>query len=96
MASYRQTVLTAFQEVEDNLVAQSMLNQEAELQAAALAAAERSETITFNQYQAGVVSYINVLVAQNSRIAAQNTLWAVKNRQYISNVALIVAIGGQW
>ncbi len=96
VASYRQTVLTAFQEVEDNLVAQSMLNQEAELQAAALAAAERSETITFNQYQAGVVSYINVLVAQNSRIAAQNTLWAVKNRQYISNVALIVAIGGQW
>ena len=96
VASYRQIVLAAFQEVEDNLAAQSMLSQEAEFQKAALDAAVRSETITLNQYQAGVVSYINVLVAQNSRIAAQNTLWTVKNRQYMSSVALITAIGGQW
>ncbi|MBS1186848.1 MAG: oprM 2 [Burkholderiaceae bacterium] len=96
VASYRKTVLTAFQEVEDNLSAQTMLKQQAELQEAALAAAKRSEEITLNQYNAGVVGYINVLTAQNSRITAENTLWTVKNRQYIANVALIAAIGGQW
>lgn len=96
VASYRKVVLSAFQEVEDNLSAQTMLKQQADLQEAALAAAKRSEQITLNQYNAGVVSYLNVLVAQNSRITAENTLWTVKNRQYIANVALIAAIGGQW
>lgn len=96
VASYRQTVLAAFQSVEDNLAAQALLQQEAEHQSAALAAAVRAETITLNQYRAGTVSYINVLSAQNSRISAENNLWNVKNRQYSSSVALISAIGGSW
>ncbi|OHX10332.1 RND transporter [Chromobacterium sphagni] len=96
VASYRQTVLAAFQGVEDNLSAQSLLQQEADMQAAALNAAARAETITLNQYQAGTVAYLNVLSAQNSRINAENNLWNVKNRQYASSVALIAALGGSW
>jgi NodT family efflux transporter outer membrane factor (OMF) lipoprotein len=96
VASYRFTVLAAFQAVEDNLAAQSMLDQEAELQTAALAAARRSETITMNQYRAGIVDYITVLTVQNTRLIAENNLWTIKNRQYVSSVALIAAIGGQW
>ena len=96
VASYRQVVLTALQEVEDTLVAQSHLAQESGLQTDALNAAIRSETITSNQYQVGMVGYINLLSAQNSRITAQNTLWTIKNRQYVNSVSLIVALGGDW
>lgn len=96
VANYRLTVLTAFQSVEDDLAAQAMLDQQAELQTAALTAARRSETITLNQYRAGIVGFIDVLAAQNSRLSAENNLWSVKNRQYINSVALIAAIGGQW
>lgn len=96
VASYRQVVLAAFQAVEDNLAAQAMLDQQAELQSAALAAARRSETITLNQYRAGIVGYIDVLAAQNTRLSAESNLWNVRNRQYVNSVALIAAIGGQW
>jgi NodT family efflux transporter outer membrane factor (OMF) lipoprotein len=96
VATYRQTVLAAFQAVEDNLAGQAMLDQQAELQTAALAAARRSETITLNQYRAGIVGYIDVLAAQNTRLSAESNLWTVKNRQYVNSVALIAAIGGQW
>ena len=96
VASYRFIVLAAFQAVEDNLAAQSMLDQEAELQSAALVAARRSETITRNQYRAGIVDYITVLTAENTRLTAEANLWTIKNRQYVSSVALIAAIGGQW
>jgi NodT family efflux transporter outer membrane factor (OMF) lipoprotein len=96
VASYRQTVLSAFQAVEDNLSAQALLDEEMQYQQAALTAAQRAETIALNQYRAGVVSYLNVLTAQNSRISAENSLWSVKNRQYSASVALIAALGGQW
>jgi outer membrane protein TolC len=96
VASYRQTVLTALQAVEDNLSAQSLLAEQAELQQAALTAAVKAETITLNQYRAGTVGYVNVLAAQNTRILAETTLWNVRNAQYTSSVALITAIGGSW
>ena len=96
VASYRQTVLAALQAVEDNLSAQSLLAQEAELQQAALSSAVQAETIVLNQYRAGTVGYLNVLSAQNTRILAENTLWNVKSSQYSSSIALISAIGGIW
>ncbi len=96
VASYRQTVLAALQGVEDNLSAQSLLKEEADMQRAAVAAAKRAETIAQNQYQAGTVAYLNVLSAQNARIAAENNLWTVVNRQYTGSVALIAALGGRW
>ena len=96
VAAYRQQVLTAFQEVEDYLAAQAMLGDESDMQSAAVAAAIRSETITRNQYRAGVVSYLDLLVAENNRISAENTLWDIRKRQFTSSVGLIAAIGGQW
>lgn len=96
VASYRQTVLAALQGVEDNLSAQSLLKEESGMQTASLAAAKRAETIAMNQYQAGTVAYLNVLSAQNARIAAENNLWTVVNRQYTGSVALIAALGGRW
>ena len=89
-------MLTAFQNVEDNLVAQSLLQQEEKLHDEALTAAKRSEEITKNQYAAGTVSYINVLTAQTTRINAEASLWNVRNRQYTNSVAFIAAIGGSW
>lgn len=96
VAAYRQQVLTAFQEVEDNLAAQAMLGDESGLQTAAVDAALRAETITLNQYRAGTTGYLQLLVAQNNRIAAENTLWEIRKRQFTASVALIAAIGGQW
>jgi Outer membrane protein len=88
--------LAAFQAVEDDLAAQQLLSQEAEQQQRAFLAASRAEQIALNEYRAGTVSYLNVLTAQNSRITAENTLWNVKNRQYVSSVALITSLGGIW
>lgn len=96
VAGYRQTVLTALQTVEDNLSAQSLLAQEAELLQGALDAARQAENIALNQYRAGTIAYLNVLIAQNTRILAETALWNVKNNQYSSSVALISAIGGSW
>ncbi len=96
VAAYRQQVLTAFQEVEDNLAAQSLLSDESHLQTVAVNAARRSETISLNQYRAGIVSYLQLLVAQNNRISAENTLWDIRKRQFTASVSLIAAIGGQW
>ncbi|UTH74042.1 efflux transporter outer membrane subunit [Chromobacterium sp. IIBBL 290-4] len=96
VASYRQTVLAALQGVEDNLSAQSLLKEESDLQSSALSSAKRAETISLNQYKAGTVSYLNVMSAQNTRIAAENNLWNVVNRQYTASVALIAALGGSW
>lgn len=96
VAGYRQTVLSAFQAVEDNLAAQALLAEEYGHQEQALAAARQAEAIALNQYRAGTVSYLSVITAQNTRIAAENTLWDIKNRQYVSSIALIVALGGGW
>ena len=96
VATYKQTVLAAFQNVEDDLIAQRLLAQEEKLQTEALVAAQRSELITKNQYAAGTVSYINVLTAQTTRINAEASLWTIRNRQYANSVAFIAAIGGSW
>ena len=96
VSSYRQTVLAALQAVEDNLSAQSLLAEQAELQQGALTAATRAETIILNQYRAGTVGYLSVLAAQNTRIQAESTLWNVKSSQFSSCVGLISALGGSW
>ena len=65
VASYRETVLTGFQEVEDNLAALRILEEEAQVQDEAVKAAQQSVTLTTNQYKAGTVSYLNVIVSSN-------------------------------
>ncbi|MCG8991325.1 efflux transporter outer membrane subunit [Laribacter hongkongensis] len=95
VAAYQQTVLAAFQAVEDNLSAQAILAEEENRQLAALNAARRAEQIAGNQYQAGTVGYLTVLNAQNQRIQAENALWNSRGRRYQATVGLIAGVGGQ-
>ena len=93
-ASYRQTVLTAFQEVEDQLAALRILASEEEMQVASASAAQLTTQITEHQYQAGVVAYLNVLNAQVVAMSAERTLLDVQLRRLLASIALIKAVGG--
>ena len=96
VASYRQTVLTGFQEVEDNLAALRILEQEARVQDAAVKAAQQFLTVTMNQYQAGTVSYLNVIVAQTATLANERAAVDIAGRRMTATVLLIKALGGGW
>jgi NodT family efflux transporter outer membrane factor (OMF) lipoprotein len=96
LATYRQTVLTAFQEVEDNLAAAAILTQEAAVQGEALAAARQSAAITLNQYQSGTVSYLNVVTAQTTQLTAEQTAVQILGRRLSASVTLLKAAGGDW
>jgi NodT family efflux transporter outer membrane factor (OMF) lipoprotein len=96
VASYRQTVLTAFQEVEDNLAALRILSEEARVQTEAVMAARQATAVTINQYKAGTVSYINVIVIQAAKLASEKTLLDIQSRQLAASVLLIKALGGGW
>ena len=91
VANYRGTVLTAFQEVEDNLVALSLLEQEAAVQAEAVAAARQSVTIATNQYKAGIATYIAVVVLQAGALSNERTELAILARRLSASVGLIDA-----
>ena len=96
VASYRQAVLTAFQQVEDNLAALRILEEEAAVQAEVVAAARRSVELTNNQYQAGVVSFLNVIVTQAALLNAEQNAANVLGRRLNASVALVQALGGGW
>lgn len=95
-ATYRQTVLTALQEVEDNLALAAQLHREVAWQADALAAARETETITEAQYRAGTVSYLNVVTAQATALNAENTLLSLRNRELVALDTLLKNLGGRW
>jgi NodT family efflux transporter outer membrane factor (OMF) lipoprotein len=95
-ASYRQTVLAAFQDVEDNLAAVRILNQESAQQDLAVAAAQRSLNISTNRYKGGVTTYLEVLTAQTALLTNQRTQEDIDTRQFVSSVQLIRALGGGW
>ncbi len=95
-ASYRQTVLTALQEVEDNLTAATALAQEQRLQAEALAAAQRALDVVNNQYRAGTVGYLNVITAQASVLSSQRSLIDVRNRRLVAVNTLLKNVAGNW
>jgi NodT family efflux transporter outer membrane factor (OMF) lipoprotein len=96
VAIYRQTVLTSFREVEDNIAALRILEQEAQVQANAVKAAEESVSLTTNQYKAGVVSYLNVVIAQTAALSNEVTAVNIQNRRLAASVLLIKALGGGW
>jgi outer membrane protein TolC len=96
VASYRQTVLTGFQEVEDNLAALRILEQEANVQAEAVAAAEQSLAVMENQYRAGTVAYLNVIVAQTTVLSAKVNALGILGRRMTAAVLLVKALGGGW
>jgi NodT family efflux transporter outer membrane factor (OMF) lipoprotein len=96
VAAYRQTVLTSFQEVEDNLSALRLLEQEAQLQDEALQASRKSVELTTNQYRSGIVSYLNVIAVQTTALGNERTVLDIQNRRLAASVQLIAALGGDW
>jgi len=96
VATYRQAVLTAFQQVEDNLASLRILSEEITHQAAAVKAAEQSLTLATNRYDLGLDPYLNVLTAQTSLLANQETEVSIRTQQMTASVALIEALGGGW
>jgi len=95
-STYRQTVLTALQEVEDNLILAAQLQQETQLQRESLEAAQRTLEITLDQYRAGTVSYLNVVIAQNTALTSENSLLSTQNRQLAAVNILLKNIAGRW
>jgi NodT family efflux transporter outer membrane factor (OMF) lipoprotein len=96
VATYRQTVLTAFQQVEDDLATLDFLQTEYTQQQQAVADAEKSETLTLNQYKAGIADYASVLTAQTARLNSQITALNVQSQRLTASVDLIDAMGGGW
>jgi NodT family efflux transporter outer membrane factor (OMF) lipoprotein len=96
VANYRQSVLNAFQEVEDNLAALRILDQESATQAEAVAAAQRSLQLSTVRYKQGLVNYLEVLTAQTALLTNQRTQADITTRQFAANVLLIKALGGGW
>ena len=96
VANYRQTALTALQEVEDNLAALRVLGEEAKLQQDSLDAARLSLELTLNQYKAGTVSFLNVVTVQASLLNEERNAVNILNRRLAATVALVRAIGGGW
>jgi NodT family efflux transporter outer membrane factor (OMF) lipoprotein len=96
VASYRGTVLTALQEVEDNLVAAAALHEEEVLQKELVAAAGKTLEVTSNQYAAGTVSYLNVVSAQSAELSAQTSLINLQSRRLAALNTLLKNIAGRW
>ena len=96
VSNYRQTVLTAMQELEDNLVAAAQLAAQTQVQAQALQAAQRNMAITEAQYRAGAVSYLAVVTAQTSELSAERSLIDVQTRRLVAINALLKNLAGRW
>jgi NodT family efflux transporter outer membrane factor (OMF) lipoprotein len=96
IANYRQTVLTGFQQVEDELAALRSLANQAVAEDAAVAAAREAERIITNQYKAGTVAYTSVVVAQTTALNNAITAANVRQSRLVASVALIQALGGGW
>ncbi|WP_370425984.1 efflux transporter outer membrane subunit [Pantoea vagans] len=96
VATYRQTVLSAMQEVEDKLVELNTLQGEIAAQQRATDAAQTSARVTRLQYEAGMINYLDVATTENSSLSAQQSLLTLQSTQWVSSVALIAALGGGW
>ena len=96
VANYRQNVLTAYQEVEDNLAALRLLEDEFNTETAAVAAAEHSLALSNNRYRGGVTTYLEVITAQTTALANERTAVQISGRRMVDNVLLIKALGGGW
>ncbi|OLL29409.1 RND transporter [Burkholderia sp. SRS-W-2-2016] len=96
VATYRQTVLTAFQDVEDNLASLRILEQEIVVQRQAVDSARQALAIVTNQYKSGTVGFVNVLTAQTTAFTAEQKLESIAGQRMVSSVGLVKALGGGW
>lgn len=96
VAAYRQTVLTGFQEVEDNLAALRILEAESLVQDEAVKLARRSVELSNNQYKAGIITYLSVIQVQAAALNNERTALDILNRRLAASVLLVKALGGGW
>jgi len=96
VANYRESVLTAFQGVEDNLATLRVLEQESREQASAVRYADRSLQLANAQYQGGITTYLQVITAQEAALLNERTAVQINTRRITASVSLIQALGGGW
>ena len=96
MAAYRQTTLDAFQQVEDNLVALRVLQEEAQQQRRAVQSAQLSLQLFTNRYRGGVDNYLQVITAQTVALQNQRNEIDILRRRIDASVLLVKALGGGW
>jgi NodT family efflux transporter outer membrane factor (OMF) lipoprotein len=96
VATYRQTVLNAFQQVEDELAAIRILAQEAGVQTEAVKAAEQAVQIAINEYRAGTQNFTTVVTAQAIALSDEESLLSTREQRVLAAVSLVVALGGGW
>jgi NodT family efflux transporter outer membrane factor (OMF) lipoprotein len=96
VATYRQTVLTAFQQVEDYLAAVRVLSRQIEEQKLAEKSAQRFLDLEMGRYQTGIDPYVNVVTAQTTLLSDQQTLTGLRTQEMTASVQLIEALGGGW
>jgi NodT family efflux transporter outer membrane factor (OMF) lipoprotein len=96
VAVYRQSVLSAFQDVEDNLAALRILSEEAEQQDVAIASAQHSVDLAFSRYRGGITTYLEVVTAQTALLVNQRTGVEIRTRRMTASVLLVKGLGGGW
>jgi NodT family efflux transporter outer membrane factor (OMF) lipoprotein len=96
VASYRQTVLTAFQQVEDQLSTLRILSQQSKIQGEAVAAARQAVQINLNEYRAGTIPFTTVVTAQATLLGDEETALNIRQQLFVATVSLIAALGGGW
>jgi NodT family efflux transporter outer membrane factor (OMF) lipoprotein len=96
VAAYRQAVLVSFQEVEDNLAVLRILEQELQVQDKAVESSQKAVLLTMNQYKAGTVSYLNVMINQATALANEKIAVDLQGQRLSTSVLLVKALGGGW
>jgi NodT family efflux transporter outer membrane factor (OMF) lipoprotein len=96
VATYRQTVIVAFQQIEDALAQQRYYTLQEEIQRRAVASANEAAQLSLNQYQAGTVAYTTVITAQTTALSAEQTLINVRLNRFATSATLVTALGGGW
>ena len=96
VSTYRQTVLNAFQEVEDQLAAQRQLKTQLAAEVSAVQAAKRTLEIANNRYKAGLVTYLEVATSQSAALSLERTVVQLRGQELVAAIGLIRSIGGGW
>jgi multidrug efflux system outer membrane protein len=96
VASYRESVLTAFSEVEDNLAAQNLLASQYELESGALMAARKQLKVANNRYRDGLITYLEVATAENTELNVEFSTVQLRGQQLVAAVSLVKSLGGGW
>jgi outer membrane protein TolC len=96
VAGYRQTVLTAFQDVEDQLAGQTLLADQLNEQTMALAAAKHSLDLARDRYKAGVEQYLDVITAETTEMTQELTVIQLHGQSLVNSTSLVKALGGGW